>query len=73
MTDMVCPPFEHEGLIFDLTVFEVAQMALRSATWVMLNADRLGGVKRNWDPHHEIWRFPSEGMDERIYEIQGEE
>lgn len=67
-------PYEFEGRSYPLTVDEVAEIASRSPTWVRANAASLGGVRRQWDEtkNQESWRFPEEGLDERIYEIMGE-
>lgn len=67
-------PYEFEGRSYPLTVDEVAKIASRSTTWVRANAASLGGVRRQWDEtkNQESWRFPEEGLDEHIYEIQGE-
>lgn len=56
------------GVDYDLDVSAVAGMAMASTDWVYRHVGALGGVKRNWDDGMmaESWRFPSEGMDERL-------
>jgi hypothetical protein len=64
-------PFEYDGVEYPFTVADVAEIAGRPQNWVRMYAEELGGLKRPWDDGRvfESWRFPEEGLDERIFSL----
>lgn len=64
-------PFELDGVSYPLKSSDIASMASRTSTWVRAHAEDLGGVKRQWDEDsvQVYWRFPEDGMDEKIQTI----